>query len=398
MLKGEKMRRNNCVKLISLALVIIMSFTAFADMEVPDFNGVGPQNHIYRFYTNERKEQLKKNTISFDDIADMVHLYNPDVLANWNDWENNKSANDVADTYQDAADRALDASSSLDTGNEVMNNMQEGMLRAQADGYQIQADKSTEDSYTRFLNYYMIEKNIVLNTKLLDIKYFQSEFTLKSAEATLEEAKRKEESALNAFQCGNGTNLDYLNAMKNTKDAESNIVKARTNQNASKRNLLINCGKSMNDDVYVTPVNLYYVDKIVNMNLENDYDKALKNNIQYEIYKKKKDNARTNEVRNEYDILINAAPQKIYTALDSAYADVITACDTYYNREVALKIANDSLTKAKNELAAGNISSKEYKTAEYNVVNAECNLESAKYDMATACEKYMAYVDGLISC
>lgn len=392
------MKKSNFIKLISLFLIFTMSFVTFADMTVPDFNGVGPQNHIYKYYTNERKEELKKNEISFDNIADMVHLYNPDVLSNWNEWENNKSANDMADIYQDAADRAFDASASLDSGNEVMDNMQEGMLRAQADGYQIQADKSADDSYTRFLNYYMAEKKLVLNTKLLDIQYFQSDYVLKSAEATVEEAKRKEETALNAFQCGNGTNIDYLNAKKNTMDAESALVKARTNQNASKRNLLINCGKSMNDNVNVKPINLYYVDKIAKMNLETDYETAMKNNIQFEIYKKRKENARTTEVKNEYDILINAAPQKIYTALDSAYSDVVSTCDTYSNRDVALKIANDSLAKAVNEFANGNISAKEFKTAEYNVVIAECNLESAKYDMAAAYEKYAAYVDGLVSC
>lgn len=382
--------RNKISYIALFALIISLSTNVYADMQVPDFNGVSVQSHLNTIYNNNRREELKNGKIRYEDIEDMVHMYNPDNLNNWNSWENNKSANDVWSDYQDAAD--------ILSGGSGDSEMADAMAKAQADAMRIQADKNYSDSYVDFVTYLKAEKEIVLSTKVLYINYFKSTYDLNNAIEQFAEATRKAESVKNNYSVGNATYVEYLNAEKAKVDANSAYVKAESAANTYKRNLLINCGRSMNDNIEILPSNLDFMANIASINFTADYEKALKNNYQYEIYKKGNENARTTEVKNETKINLDAAPQKIYSDLDTKYHAILDALDSKHNKEVALSLAKDTYSKAKNEYAHGNISKKELMSAESEIKMAENNLLSADYDISIAYVQYEAAVLGLASC
>ena len=392
MLRGDMMREIKVSRFIYLVLafVLLLNVSVFADMKVPDFNGVGPQSHINKIYSDSRKNELKSGDIKYEDIADMIHLYNPDVLNNWNSWENNRSSQDIYDDLVDAADRA----SGTDTGSDYM----DAMGQSNADALRIQADKNISDSYVNFLTYYLDEMKLVNTTKIDDINYHKSNYDLMIAEENFAEAVRNEEKVKNSFNVGNATQIEYLTAKKNLVDANSSLVSARSAQNKYKRDLIVNCGRSMKDNVNILPVNIDCDNEINAIDFAGDYQKALTNSIQYEIYKKGKENAKTKEVQNEYQILIDAAPQKIYNDLESKYNDILDAIDSRNNRQVAYALAIDTLSNAKNNYTNGNISYKDYISAESSVNIAKYNLESSKYDVKIALEKYKASVDGFGEC
>lgn len=393
MLKEEKMREIKFISIISLLLTIILSSNVFAELgKIEYFNGLDPQLHVNKIYSTERKKELQENVIDYGDIDDMIHLYNPEILNNWNSWNNNKSAQDVYDAYQDAADILYNSASSQDS------DMQVGMMEAQGRAMQIQADKNASDSYTDFLTNYLSEMKLTLSTKVLDINYQKSVFELLNADETINEAKRQMEKAENALKYGSGTQVDLLTAKKAVTDSQSARMLAESSQKTYLRKLILNCGKNSFNDIYVSPVDLNVGIDISSIKLNEDYQKALANNIQYEIYRRKIENARTDEVQNEFKILLEAAPQKIYNDLETKYRNILDAVDTNYNREIALNLAKDNLSKANNEYEHGSISKKELLTSEYNVAVANNNLQVAKYDLKIAVETYKYAVMGFVDC
>lgn len=384
--KEEKMK--DSVLKIALIIVLLITSNVYAlDNKIDNyFDGLNPNMHINHF--SDRKDKLPTDTINFDDIEEFIHYYNPEVLSDWNSWENNKSANDVYNDYIDAADRLYDSAAGQDS------ELQEGMAYAQADAMRIQADKNVNDSYVNFLSYYLKEKQLVLATKVLDLNYQKYAYELMNAEASIEEAKRKEESAENSLKFGSGTEIDYLTAKKAVVDANSNLISVTSSQKNYKRNTLINCGKAYDEEIYLAPINLEEDFDISSINLNDDFEYAKKHNIQFEIYRRKKENARTDEVKKEYNILINAAPQNIYNDLETKYSNLVDLIDTRYNREIAFNLANSNYAKATNEFKSGKISKKEFDTALYNMRVALHNLEIVKYDFKIALENYRASVKG----
>ena len=371
-------------KYLALLMVVSLSSNAFAEMYMVDkyFDDLRPEAHINKMFSSERKNELKGNVVNYDDIEDIIHLYNPEILSIWNEFENNKSASDIYEDYQDAADSLYAAASSQDS------EMMEAITNAQASALQIQADKSASDSYTNFLTNYRTEKQLVLQTKILDINYHKSYYNMIIATESLNEAKRKEESATNALSVGSGTQIDLLTAKKAVVDANSALISATSNQKTYKRNLLVNCAKPMTDDVNIVPVVIEEFFDITSVDLNTDYQYALAHNIQLEIYRRKKENARTLEVKNEFQILCDAAPEKIYNDLENKYSNILDALDSVYNRDIAYTLAVDNLNKAQDEFSHGNISSKAYESAKYNLTTAENNRQIAKYDLKIAIENY----------
>ncbi|MBP3201418.1 MAG: TolC family protein [Lachnospiraceae bacterium] len=397
MLKEEKKignKRRFICSILVILISVLFSGNIFADLIIEEyFLDLKPENHVKSIYSNDKKDELKKEEVHYDDIENLIHLFNPEILNNWNNWENNKSAQDIYDNYQSAADKLYNSASSQDS------DLQEAMLGAQGIAMQIQADKNASDSYTNFLTNYLIEKQLVLQTKIIDLNYQKSAYELIKANDALEEARNKESLATNALNAGSGTQIDLLNAKKAVADARSNQVLAESNQKTNKRNLLINCGKQANDSVYVAPVD-FIVDanKVMSINLNDDYQHALSHNIQREIYRRKIDNARTEEVKNELKISYDASSEKIYNDLEKKYSDILDAIDTVNNRQISLNLANSNYTKANNEFAHGNISEKELRTASYEVKVANSNLVIANYDLKIAYETYNDAVKGYSDC
>ncbi len=393
MLREGRMKKISAIKLVIVLICVMLSTNVYADLKIEEyFDGLTPQSHVNKLYPNERKDELKKGILNYDDIEDLIHLYNPEILNNWNSWENNKSSQDIYNDYQDAADILFSSAGNQDS------DMQEAMIKAQGTAMQIQADKNASDSYTNFLNNYLVENQLVLNTKILDLNYQKCAYEMLNAEESVKEAERKEDTANSAFQYGSGTQLDLLNAKKSVADAKSALIIAESNQKTHKRNLLINCGKAMSDSIYITPIDLEVGYDVFSIDLANDYQYALVHNIQREIYRRKIENARTEEVKNEFKILYDTSDEKIFNDLEKKYSNILDAADTVNNKLIAYNLANDNLNKAKNEYEHGNISLKEFKTAEYNVVIARNNMQSSKYDLKIAVETYKYAAKGFGDC
>ena len=348
-------------------------------------------DHLYKIRTNEEKSRLSDNTIYFDEIDDIINLYNPTVQNNWNSYEANKTSTDVYNDYMDAYD-SLDALASS-TDNEV----QAAMYRAQADAMRINADKNVEDSTVNFLNYYMLEKNLVLATKTLLINYYKYGVEEGKANANLKEANRKYETVKNNFDVGNATRVEYLLAVKNVNDAKANVISANSKLQNARRNLLINCGKSVADEVIIMQPNLVSPDFIKSINVAVDTVKAINNNIQYEIYKRQYENASSTEMKNQNRINMSSAENYIRADVEKKYNDLRDQLSIYDTELINTNYVKDEFKLAENSFNMGSISEKEFETARYNKNIADFNLTLANFDLAIAYQNYLATINGLAS-
>ena len=86
----------------------------------------------------------------------------------------------------------------------------------------------------------MVEKQLVLSTKIIDINYQKSTYELLNAQEAIKEAERKNEMAENALKYGNGTQVELLTAKKAVVDAKSALIAAESSQKTNKRKLLLN--------------------------------------------------------------------------------------------------------------------------------------------------------------
>ena len=348
-------------------------------------------DHLYKIRTNEEKSRLSDNTIYFDEIDDIINLYNPTVQNNWNSYEANKTSTDVYNDYMDAYD-SLDALASS-TDNEV----QAAMYRAQADAMRINADKNVADSTVNFLNYYMLEKNLVLATKTLLINYYKYGVEEGKANANLKEANRKYETVKNNFDVGNATRVEYLLAVKNVNDAKSNVISANSKLQNARRNLLVNCGKSVADEVIIMQPNLVSPDFIKSINVAVDTVKAINNNIQYEIYKRQYENASSTEMKNQNRINMSSAENYIRADVEKKYNDLRDQLSIYDTELINTNYVKDEFKLAENSFNTGSISEKEFETARYNKNIADFNLTIANFDLAIAYQNYLATINGLAS-
>ena len=385
-MKKHKSKRIITITL-SLALMISFSVSVFAE-ELHDINAF---NHIYKNYDANKKATLNDENLSFDEIDDLIHLNNATVKSNWNSFENRKTNDDIAGDYLDAADALEELASN------ATSDVQMAMYEAQASAMRMNADNNVDDSNTNFLNYLIVEKNLALSTKTIYIDYLKSLFDVINAEEDVKEAKRKLETATNNENLGNGTRIETLTARKAESDAEASLMTANSNKRTYYRNLLINVGFDVNKEININELSNINVNIINTIDINSDYKKALENNHQFETFKRRYQNANTEEYKNQYQIQIDSAPSFIRSDLEKKYADIQDAYSSYLNMQISLELYEDEHEKASKEYITGNISRKEYLTKVTNLNKGKNEVKKAIYDIMKAYEIYLASVNGLAS-
>ncbi len=372
----------------SFLIFLVLLFLTTNNLYALEFNAY---NHIYKHRDASLLSKLSDNLIEFDEIDDLISLYNPTMKNNWNNYEANKTNSDIYNDY-------IDAYNNLDgLANSADSDVQAAMYRAQADAMLINADNNVLDSDVNFLNYYLVEKNLILSTKTLFINYYKYLVERDIAEANLKETERQFDTAKNNYELGNLTKVEYLAALKAVDDAKANVIISKSNIDTTRRNLLINCGKEILDSVSLANVKKIEQSDIAKINLYEDMQKAVDNNIQYEIYKRQLQNARTDEMKKQNEIKYVAATNYIRADVETKYDEIKDALTMYNNSTANKDYTKSELVKAEREYSNGNISQKEYKTAIYNRDIAIYNEEKAYYDLLIAYENYKAVVNGIAS-
>ena len=246
-----------------------------------------------------------------------------------------------------------------------------------------------------FLNYYIVEKNISLATKTLFINVYKYNISLQIKKAELAEAKRQFDSAKLNYEEGNIVRADYLQALKNWRTAEADVSLISSNITSAKRNLMLNCGKNITDNIEIGEIKHISVDDIQNINLYDDTNNAIDNNYQYDIYKRQYENARSIEMQNQNKINVGYAPNYIKADVEEKYYALKDANTALFTYQTAYDYQEQARKIAQNEYFQGKISEKQYNTAVSDAYIANLNSLQAQFDLDIAYENYKAVVSGL---
>lgn len=373
-------------KLICLLLVIIMCINNIICSVAKDYNIVG---HIYKNRSSNELLLINDNIVEFNEIDDLINLYNATVRNNWDKYENNKDSQEIYDDYMDAYENLDALAQSTDS------DVQAAMYRAQADAMLINADNNVNDSTINFLNYLIIEKNLYLSTKTFFINYYKAQLNKQIAEENHAEAQRKYDSAKVNYDVGNITRVDYLTSLKSLKDSEINILTTQSLIDNYKRNLLLNVGKNSFDNVVIAEVPMINSDVYNQINIQNDIKLAIDNNYQYEIYKRQVANSKTEEVKKQYQVYVDSAENYIKTDVEKKYSNINDARISLMSYINELDYQKENEKTAKNEYNNGNLSEKEYKSALHEKRVAELEVHIAEYELQIAYQNYYACINGL---
>ena len=382
------------INIVSITLIFILSFSISLDIFAAEVtnpeNILNPADNdevvdtnafIYKKYDEKTKKELEDNVINYDEIDDLIHEYNPNVLSWWNSYKNNKTATEVYDDYMDSYNRIMDSADSSESDAAA------ARLYAQAYSMKMLADNNTNDSIINFWNYQIDEIKLCLDTKKKFINYYITNYNEKIAELNVAETRRLANAANVKRQVGLETELTYLQSNKNADDAVANLDLAKTNHDVAEKNLKIACGQSISNDVVVGDM----PDARVNINAINlldDIEIAKLNNIYLKIYNRALKNSNTDEMKNYNQILIDYANEAIASSVKNYYDVLNNQVSSLTTRETSSALMDQQLSKAKADLANGRISDADYQTSVYNAEVSKIQVDIQLLNVLSAYEDY----------
>lgn len=341
--------------------------------------------HLYR-HVDKEGVNLNDGIIEYREIDDYIFHKNPSMQNAWAVFETNKDINDTSDYYYDLAD-------DLEGQGDDEATLAQNSARAQ--GYRISGDNVVDDSRTRYLSNIRDEKKIILDTKISFINYHKSIVSLKKAEAALESGRITYESAKLNYELGNMTKTDYLKAESEYKQAKASLDLAKSDVVTNKRNVLINCGYDMNDNIELGNIMHVSSEEVDARNDFSDKQVALENNLRYQIYGLQMENSHSDETKATTKINIDNAKSFISNDVDSKYNAMHDCHTAIYTGALAYKTAEDDYAFALASYEQGAISRKELNLAKVNVDVTRLDTELKYFDLDIAYENYMASIDGL---
>lgn len=375
-------------KFIKKLVNLILIFTLFICNIIYAGVNIDPFRHLYR-HENKPNTNLNDNMITFDEIDDLVFYQNPIVRNMWNNYNTHDDVDEIADTYYDAAD-AIEG-----MGDDEVS---EASNFAKAAGLRVLGDNNVSDSNIMFLQNLMQEKNIIYNTKVAYINYQKSIVDREKAVQSRDEAKRLLGASDDNLSVGNITRSEHLKTKNSYYTADSNVILADSELIKNKRNILINCGYNIDDNIEIFPqghVSIDAVNNAINLGLSNNIQEAKNNSIKYEIYKKSLENARSEEMKNTHTINVTNAEKYIEADVKNKYLNLQDAYTNYKNKSNDITYFRREYNLASDRLNEGSISKNEYKTMQYNYNISIVDQEIAYYELDIAYLAYLNTIEGM---
>lgn len=384
-------------KLIIVSISMTFAFTSFAtnngfneaisNPANSDEESINANKYIYRTYDSETKKKIDDNIIEYDDIEELIHNYNPNVMSMWNSYKNDETAVDIHDDYMEAYDNLMASGDSSD------NDTVRARMYAQAYSMKLLADNNVNDNVVNFWQNQIDETKLYLSAKKTFINYFIANYNYLIAKENEQETKRIAENSKTKYQVGVDTEISYLQAKKNADDAVANFALAESNKNNAEKNIKVICGKPTSNDIKIGSEPSVDILKINSINLEEDIKKAVENNINMKIYKRAFKNATTDEIEKHYEILINYANEEITNNVKSLYNTLQNQNVSLATRTMSNILLSEELNKANGDFSSGKISASELATAGYNDRIAKYQVEIQKLNVLSAYEDYIYAVN-----
>ena len=344
----------------------------------------------------EEWAKLRDNVMEYDELAGLIHEYNVTVQNNQRDYneKKNKTSDEIAQDYRDAADAVRSSMSGDDSPQAIM---QDSMAEAQALSLEQQADDNVEDSEIFKMTYDQTEATLVSNAQTNMISYHQKARDLDLKKKNRELLAATYDSVVLKMNHGMATQMEVLTAQENLQNADAAILTAESDLENTRQKLCVMLGWRYDASPEIREIPAVDLNRIQSMDPAADKAKALENNYTLRINKKKLANSSNNSKKESLQMTIDDNIQRIGSSVDSAYKNVIQSQTAYQQAAVSLEVDSKNMEAAERKMQIGTLSRLDYLTQQYAYLQAQVAMEDASMALFQAVESYDWNINGLAS-
>ena len=354
--------------------------------------------------TSEEWAALRDNRMEYWEIEGLIQEYNPTVQQNQYDYR--KFVKDYGDRREDISDEYRRLANELrddivypdsDDPGYAMGMMAALTAEMQANQLDQQADNNLEDAESIRLSYEMAEKALVQTARSNFISWHSAVTAIDQAEVAkqLAELDWQKESAQAA--AGAGTQIKVLTADQAVKEADKDLIEARTKAETIRQKLQIMLGWKADSVPEIGDAPQLDLSVIDAMNPEADLPKALEANYTLRINKIKLQNA-LNET--DYNTLVSTIADneaRIAASLATSYRNVQNQKNLYLAEQANLVLVQQTAAQSEQGFAVGTVSRIDRDTALLGLKQAELSLRQSEFSLLQSIDAYEWAVKGLAS-
>ena len=378
-------------QMTALTLVLCMAMSGQVLAATVDY--APAQTSYERERTAEQWATLRDNVITWEELQDLVHEYNPTVSAMWLNYRNNENSGTYDLDYDDVLD-AIEDTYSNSLGNGDVSDASAEMTRSTSLAG-IETTITNSDRQIVELTNQKSERNMTEAIKQQIIAIYTSELTKELDQLTAEYNETKIGVAQRKLQAGTGTELDVLTAQKTAKDAEAALQSATAAATKARQTVLVNLGWNYDATPQICAVPEVTDEMIAAINLAQDTQTALQNNYQLQIDQRKLALAESDGTKNTTQITVTNDENQVQSNMTARYNAVLSAQNELRKAELNLQNMQTTLGRVTRSYAAGAASARDLEDAQYSASAAEYTVKLDRYALQSAYFTYLAGRDGL---
>lgn len=350
----------------------------------------------------EEWARLQDNRLEYEEIPDLIHEYNTTVINNRIDYRDyrGKDRKDIAQRYRDTA---KDIRDSIEYPGDPTDMSYFLMLMAAqtsettAKSLEEMADNNVDDEQVIRLQYEQVEENLVLNTRLNLITYYQKLINQQLTEENEKLLQLQYEVAQNQAAAGTATQLEVINARQAIEQQSTTVITDKRETETLKQQICVATGWNYDASPEFDPLPEFDLETIYQINLEADKAKALESNYTLRINRRKYENSTSDNTRKTLEETIRDNQQKISADIQTKYNTLLNAAVSYEVAQTEETVAAQNLAAMETKFQTGMASRLEYQQEQFNLTSKTVAIENAKMALFSAWVTYEGAVNGLAS-
>ena len=385
---------------ISIAIVLAsLSFTMPAMAQrVPGFSDNVSVDQMQTSFERQRSEEewakLRDNVISWEEIGDLVHEYNPTVSSLWRNFREsdskgsyNVNVEDARNQVEEAYEKALSAAD----GNSVAEALAEMQYQSNSSNFSADTIAQNADREIARLSVEQTELNTVETIKKSFISRESTSLQKQIDALALADAKTAQESTERKKAIGKATQIDVLTAKEAYDQANLSLTKNNSAFDKMTELLRVNLGWKASDTPEMPIIPGLSAEELAAVNLEEDSKIALQNNYSLRILERKLNLSTGDANRQNLTRSISTAKEKIQSDMLSKYQSLKQAEEAKRQAELQASNAQQAYQKAERGYKLGSVSRVDFEKAKNAADTASLQKQQAELKLY---EEYLDYQAG----